>query len=64
MDSGRHMCYLIKCILDVNYFSLLNIARAITGIKPSASRDCSTYQFRCAFGIGVSTIKIMKVVLI
>jgi DNA polymerase len=25
-------------------------------MKPSASRDCSTYQFRFAFGIGVSTI--------
>jgi hypothetical protein len=27
------------------------------GIKLSASRDCSTYQFRFAFGIGVSTMK-------
>jgi len=26
----------------------------LRSIKPSASRDCSTYQFRYAFGIGVS----------
>ena len=32
----------------------------ITGIKPSAARDCSTYPIplRSAFGIGVSTIKL------
>jgi len=26
----------------------------LRGIIPSAARDCSTYQFRCACGIGVS----------
>jgi len=31
--------------------------KASAGIKLSASRDCSTYQFRFAFGIGVSTMK-------
>ena len=33
----------------------------LMGIIPSASRDCSTYQFRCAFGIGVSTINLVGV---
>jgi hypothetical protein len=45
-------------LLLLDYWPLQRF-QEITGIKPSAARDCSTYPIplRSAFGIGVSTIK-------
>jgi len=45
-------------LLLLDYWPLRRF-QEITGIKPSAARDCSTYPIplRSAFGIGVSTIK-------
>jgi hypothetical protein len=56
---SKAMLVTLPCVLLLMDYWPLQRFVEITGIKPSAARDCSTYPIppRSAFGIGVSTKK-------